>query len=71
MAVDIALELSVIDNSKSGAEIKQAIWDALYKVSQAGPTVRRDLDIAPACDFAWGLIDCAIIAPVGDEEVSL
>ena len=53
--VDISEQIAVIDTSKSGAEIKQAIWDALYILSLSDPEHVRDFNIAPAYEFVWGI----------------
>ncbi len=57
MAVDISEELHTIETSQVGSEIKQAIWDALYKLDQAGSSKIRPYDISTASEFAWGITD--------------
>lgn len=56
MAVDITHELDILDHSKVGSEIKQAIWDALYRISQTEPSPQRGYDIGLVADFHWGII---------------
>lgn len=68
MGVDIEQELYVLDHSKAGSAIKQAIWDALYRISQTDPSQQRGYDIGLVADFHWGIIDgCCIGIP---EEVT-
>lgn len=67
MAVDISTELYVLDHSKSGAEIKKAIWDALYRIGQAEPSKNRGLDIGSSCEFAWGTT--SFVSGIAEEEV--
>lgn len=66
MAVDISTELYVLDHSKSGAEIKKAICDAIYRIGQAESSKNRGLDIGPSCDFAWGTT--SFIFGIAEEE---
>lgn len=68
MAVDISHELDILGHSRVGSEIKQAIWDALYRISQTEPSRQRGYDIGPVADFHWGVIGgCYIGIP---EEVT-
>ena len=68
MGVDITHELDILDNSKVGSAIKQAIWDALYRISQTDPSQHRGYDIGLVADFHWGITDgCYIGIP---EEVT-
>ena len=70
MAVDISEELFIIDNSKSGMDIKAAIWNALYALSQAEPSQKRGLNISIASDVQWGLIDSCVIGIATEEEIT-
>lgn len=58
---DISTQLNTIDNSKIGAEVKEAIYEALYILDQAGDKKKRSIDIDHAHTFVWGLTAPPII----------
>lgn len=64
--VDISEQIEMIDTSKSGAAIKQAIWDALYILSLSDPSHVRDFNIAPSYEFVLG-IDKPLIIGIPEE----
>lgn len=52
---DISSQINTITTSKEGHEIKQAIWEALYILDQAGPSHIRGYNIDFAQDTVWGI----------------
>lgn len=52
--IDISEELAVINTSKVGSEVKEAIYEALRKVSEADPNKYVGYDITASLEFAWG-----------------
>ena len=70
MAVDIERELQIINGSKDGSEIKDAIIDALYAISLAGTGELRPYDIDLATDFGFGVEGECLIGVATEQEVN-
>ena len=66
---DISSQINTITTSKEGHEIKQAIWEALYILEQAGPSHIRGYNIDSAQDVVWGISNPIAIGFA--EEVSV
>lgn len=63
---DISRQINTIEHDKDGADIKQAIWEALYILQQAGPSHIRGYNMDICSDVAWGVVG-AIAMGIAEE----
>lgn len=64
---DISSQINTIEHDKNGANIKRAIWEALYILQQAGPSHVRGYIMDICSDVAWGVV--GVVAMGIAEEV--
>ena len=63
---DISRQINTIEHDRDGADIKRAIWEALYILQQAGPSDIRGYNIDVAMNCVWG-IEGALALGIAEE----